>query len=154
MAWIRTDGSGQEEKLSTKDTVQRPSSFTPDGQRLLFYESTPGGGIEVWMLPLVKEGAAIRPGQAEPFLPGGLTGQAPALSPDGKWLAYVEPGSANLEVYVRPLAASASVPGSRWQVSNRAHGRNQRARYALLPPRPLRRKRPPRPARNSRSRGA
>jgi serine/threonine protein kinase len=116
LAWIRTDGAGQEEKLSSKNIVQSPSSFTPDGRRMLFHESTPAGSIEIWSMPLPMEGSAVRPGQAEPLVPGGLGGRMATVSPDGRWLAYVEPGSANAEIFVRPLTASAS--GSRWQVSN------------------------------------
>jgi serine/threonine-protein kinase len=39
---------------------------------------------------------------------------APALSPDGRWLAYASNESGNFEVYVRPFPAVAS---ARWQVS-------------------------------------
>jgi Tol biopolymer transport system component len=38
----------------------------------------------------------------------------PALSPDGKWLAYASNESGAFEVYVRPFPATAS---ARWQVS-------------------------------------
>jgi len=38
----------------------------------------------------------------------------PALSPDGRWLAYVSDESGNREVYVRPFPDAAS---ARWQVS-------------------------------------
>jgi eukaryotic-like serine/threonine-protein kinase len=39
----------------------------------------------------------------------------PAISPDGRWLAYTSIESGENEVYVRPFPATT---GARWQVSN------------------------------------
>jgi Tol biopolymer transport system component len=39
----------------------------------------------------------------------------PAVSPDGRWLAYISDESGGTEVYVRPFPATTS---GRWQVSN------------------------------------
>lgn len=87
----------------------------------MFLEPPPeGGGFDIWTLPLLKEGAAVRPGPAEPFLQGGPVGlgRAPAVSPDGRWLAYGRRGPPDAEVYVQLFATSSSTPGSRWQISN------------------------------------
>jgi Tol biopolymer transport system component len=45
----------------------------------------------------------------------GFTELHPALSPDGRWLAYTSNESGINEVYVRPFPAT---DGGRWQVSN------------------------------------
>jgi Tol biopolymer transport system component len=121
VAWMRADGSGQPQKLSTENAVQIPSSFTPDGRRLLFLKPPPeGGAFDIWTLPLINEGAAVRPGPAEPFLQGGRIGLGRGLgvSPDGRWLAYVQRGPPETEVYVQLFATSSSTPGSRLQISN------------------------------------
>jgi hypothetical protein len=39
---------------------------------------------------------------------------APAVSPDGRWIAYASDESGRYEVYVRPFPG----PGGKWQVSN------------------------------------
>lgn len=107
--------------MSTKNAGQLPSSFTPDGRRLFFFEPPPdGGGFDIWTLPLMNDGAAVRPGPAEPFLEGGQIGlgRALAVSPDGRWLAYGQRGPPEPEVYVQLFATSSSTPGSRLQISN------------------------------------
>ena len=50
-----------------------------------------------------------------PLLASGFTEMHPAVSPDGRWLAYTSNESGANEVYVRPFSAS---NGARWQVSN------------------------------------
>jgi serine/threonine-protein kinase len=121
MAWMRADGSGQPQKLSTKNAMQKPSSFTPDGRRLVFLEPpSEGGSFDIWTLPLRREGSGVRPGAAEPFLQGGESGlsREPTVSPDGRWLAWGQRGPPEAEVYVRMFGTSSSAAGSRWQISN------------------------------------
>jgi serine/threonine-protein kinase len=48
------------------------------------------------------------------LLNGPYDERAPALSPDGRWLAYVSNESGRDEVYVRPFP---NVDGGKWQVS-------------------------------------
>jgi serine/threonine-protein kinase len=48
------------------------------------------------------------------LLNGPYDEKAPALSPDGRWLAYVSNESGRDEVYVRPFP---DVDGGKWQVS-------------------------------------
>ena len=104
--WRRADGSGSEERLTTKpDVVQTPSSVSPDGQ-LLFTE---GGGSQargssLWMLRLE--------GDRTPrlFAQEAANGQ---VSPDGRWIAYQSTASGEAEVYASPFPG----PGSRIAVS-------------------------------------
>jgi eukaryotic-like serine/threonine-protein kinase len=42
---------------------------------------------------------------------------SPAISPDGRWLAYRSDESGIAEIYVRPLSRSGGGPGGRWLVS-------------------------------------
>jgi Tol biopolymer transport system component len=50
-----------------------------------------------------------------PMAASQFTELSPALSPDGRWLAYVSNEAGKAEVYVRPFAAG---DAGRWQVSN------------------------------------
>ena len=59
---------------------------------------------------------AVRTGDSTlvPLLTGPAREMSPAVSPDGRWLAYVSDESGRDEVYVRPFPDVAS---ARWQVS-------------------------------------
>jgi hypothetical protein len=50
-----------------------------------------------------------------PLVASEFTELHPAISPDGRWLAYTSNESGTNEVYVRPFPATS---GGRWQVSN------------------------------------
>jgi dipeptidyl aminopeptidase/acylaminoacyl peptidase len=54
---------------------------------------------DLWLLP-AGEGAEPRP-----FIESASAETSPAISPDGKWIAFVSNESGALEVYVAPLAA-------------------------------------------------
>jgi hypothetical protein len=50
-----------------------------------------------------------------PLVTSAFTELHPAISPDGRWLAYTSIESGQNEVYVRPFPVTT---GARWQVSN------------------------------------
>ncbi len=103
--WKPTDGSGEEERLTTKpDVVQTPSSVSPDGEWLAYSE---GGGpvlSATWVMRLTGDRTP------RTFVVGGADGQ---FSPDGQWMAYQSAESGNLEVYIVPFPG----PGPRIPVS-------------------------------------
>ncbi len=103
--WQPADGSGATERLTTSEHWQAPLSWSPDGKTLFFGEGPKGA--DVWMLQL--DGGR----QSRPFLQGPFNESEVAVSPNGRWLAYVSDESGRQEVYVRPFAAS----GSRWPIS-------------------------------------
>ena len=118
--WIRSDGSGSPERLTSDEHLVFPYSFSPDGKRLAYSELAPETGFDIWMLPL--EGSDPdhpKAGKPEPFLrtPGNETD--PAFSPDGRWIAYSSDESGGFEVYVRPFSG----PGTKWRIST-AGGRS------------------------------
>jgi Tol biopolymer transport system component len=78
-----------------------PTSWSPDG-RLAF---TVGG--DIWTLTLPER-------RAEPFVDSRFSETAPAISPDGRWLAYVSDESGAREVYVQEFRRG----GKRWPVSS------------------------------------
>lgn len=102
--WKSADGSGEAQPLLIRDSYQRPWSWSPDGQLLLFDERTPIG-LDIWVLPFEDDPV--------PVLTTSFSETDPAFSPDGRWLAYVSDESGRYEVYLQPYPG----PGERWLVS-------------------------------------
>jgi serine/threonine protein kinase len=114
---IRADGAGEPQQLLESKNYVVPSSVSPDGRRLLYFEVHPETRQDLWTLPLdVSDSDHFKPGKPEPFLRTPLLEFEPSFSPDGRCIAYRSNESdANLtEVYVRPYPG----PGGKWQVSN------------------------------------
>ncbi len=115
MSVIRADGSGQPQPLTQSKNSQYPWSFTPDGKRLAFHEQSGGTTTwDLWTVPLESEGAGLRGGKPEVFLQSPADERSPAISPDGRWLAYTSDESGTYQVYVRAFPNS----GGKWQISN------------------------------------
>lgn len=77
--WVRTDFSGPAELLFHSSHVV-PATWFPDGRSLLFHEVFEGG---IWKIS--PEGDR----EAELVIRTSADERFPALSPDGKWIAYV-----------------------------------------------------------------
>jgi serine/threonine protein kinase/Tol biopolymer transport system component len=110
--WERADGSGDEQPLTPETILNAyPSSWSPDGRTLAFQRlsAKDGGCCEIWTLPVDEAG---KPGEAHQ-VPGVARGFAPALSPDGHWLAYTSPESGTVQIFVVPFPG----PGGKWQIS-------------------------------------
>ena len=105
--WMAANGTEVEERLTTSEHFQTPSSWSPDGKWLAFGELTPTTGSDIWVLPLE--------GEREPqvFLSTSANEVNSMFSPDGRWLAYTSNESGRVEVYVRPFPG----PGGKWQIS-------------------------------------
>ena len=116
--WIRADGVGDPQRLTETDnkTAQSPSSLSPDGKRLAYYQWQLGGGrrgIKIWTAPIEGNGDHPRLGKPEPFLGTQFAEWTPAFSPDGHWMAYSSDESGIDELYVRPFPG----PGGKTQIS-------------------------------------
>jgi len=111
--WIRSDGSGEAERLTDGKSIDLPFSFSPDAKRLAFGRVAANGLLDVWTVPVEGDAAHPRLGQAELFVGTPFDDADPAFSPDGHWLAYASNESGTFEVYVRPFPG----PGGKWQIS-------------------------------------
>jgi serine/threonine-protein kinase len=101
--WIPVDGSGDEERLTSKPgVIQTPTSVSSDGRVLLFDQTGPAepGGVGAWVLPL---GGDRTPHRLFPLPDTGHDGQ---ISPNGRWVAYQAIVSSRQEVFVAPLSGS------------------------------------------------
>ncbi len=117
MYWIRSDGSGEAQRLTEGKSQQVPYSFSPDGKRLAFIQTGNGGSLGIVTAPVEDDPArgagGVRLGKAQPFLAKPFVEVNPAFSPDGRWLAYSSNESGTYEVYVRPFPG----PGGVSQIS-------------------------------------
>jgi Tol biopolymer transport system component len=89
---VAADGSGKPEDVAPKGHFH-PHAFTPDSREIVAVQLSEGGG----------RGSLVRIGspQAAPvaIAEGGLSA---ALSPDGRWLAYLAETTGTPEIWVRP----------------------------------------------------
>jgi serine/threonine-protein kinase len=113
MYMIRSDGSGKPQPLTQSKNTQLPWSFTPDGKRLAFIE-TSAGAYHLWTVPLESDNAGLRAGKPEVFLQTPADELYPSFSPDGRWMAYTSNESGINQVYVRAFPDK----GGKWQISN------------------------------------
>ncbi len=95
--WKPADGSGSDERLTTSQRAAIPGSASLDGRTVAFVESDLSGGRDILLLNTDDR-------TSRPFVKAPPDGTAPALSPDGQFLAYVSDVSGRNEVYLAPIA--------------------------------------------------
>ncbi len=103
---IEVGGSGQEQLLYESDQPKFATSWTPDGQSLL-YSAFTGTSADLFRLD-VSSGEVSELLAAE-----GYDLNYPAISPDGRWLIYASDESGRNEIYLTAYPTG----GPRWQVS-------------------------------------
>jgi serine/threonine-protein kinase len=107
--WTKpADGTGEAGLLVDIDGWAYEVQWSPDGQWLVMQVASGSG---------VHNIVTIRPGLdsvVTPLVATSAEERLPALSPDGRWLAYQSDETGSWEVYVRPFP---NVEGGRWQAS-------------------------------------
>ncbi|MEO7648230.1 MAG: hypothetical protein ABIV11_08355, partial [Gemmatimonadaceae bacterium] len=91
------DGSGQADSLYVGRTAQTIGAFVPGSPRAVSIITGKAGSFDLALTPLTGDR------REQPFLATDFNEAFPAISPDGRWLAYVSDESGQFEVYVRPL---------------------------------------------------
>jgi serine/threonine-protein kinase len=112
--WIRSDGSGEAQRLTDGKLGEYPYSFSPDGKILAFSQHGNGGKPDIFTAAIEGDEAHPRLGKPELFVGTPSVEVYPAFSPDGRWLAYCSNETGAHEVYVRPFPAR---EGGRWRIS-------------------------------------
>ena len=94
------DGSATEERFTPDDTSALfPESFSPDGRTLAY--TRVGQTAEIYLVTQGEEPQLFE-----------KQASCPAISPDGRWVAYASPGAGTASIYVRPVEGE-----GKWQVS-------------------------------------
>ncbi len=103
----RSDGSSVEELLIESELPKAPTSWSPDGTRIVFGVTDPKTKSDLWVLSLADKKAA--PLANTPFVETHAQ-----VSPDGKWIAYSSDLVGNRrEIHVRPFPSGTG----QWQIS-------------------------------------
>ncbi len=103
------NGSGEDRLLVRIDRLIQEGIWSADGRWIL--ARTDNGQAGAGDIVAVPTGG----GAAVPVVASSFTELNPALSPDGRWLAYTSDESGINEVYVRPFPNTTT---GRWQASN------------------------------------
>jgi Tol biopolymer transport system component len=106
------DGTGAPRRLQASTLIQRPGSWSPDGEYLAYVEATVEEQHDVWILRISEPGQ-----EPEPFLTSEFNEIAPAFSPDGRWIAYASDKSGRFEIYVKQFLPGSGGGASRKRVS-------------------------------------
>ncbi|HEV2423894.1 MAG TPA: protein kinase [Terriglobia bacterium] len=106
--WKLSDGSGQEEQLMSSQDWATATSFSPDGQELVYNDESPETGMDIALLPL--EGQR----KSRPLIHSKFSEQFGSISPDGHWLAYQSDETGRDEIYVQQYPGL----GGKRQISN------------------------------------
>ena len=113
IVWKPADGSGAEQALLKRPGEQFEVEFSRDGQWMVYREGNANanvGGLGLHYQRLHGSGE-----DREFYSVSGRNVVTPALSPDGRWLAYASDESGQMQIYVRPFPRDES--GAVWQVS-------------------------------------
>jgi len=109
-------GLGSEQVLMQSSDEFYPTSWSPDGRYVLIERDvlTPKRRWEIWAVPVNTS--------QPPFLlvKNADSARTPAVSPDGKWLAFAGQDTGRFEIYVVPFRPDPSnpTPAGKWQVSS------------------------------------
>ena len=104
------DGSAPDRLLARLDRQVQAVTWSPDGRWIVM--RTDNGAAGAGDLVGVRTSGDTTP---VALVASEFTELHPAVSPDGRWLAYTSNESGANEVYVRPFPVTT---GARWQVSN------------------------------------
>ncbi|HLK67867.1 MAG TPA: protein kinase [Bryobacteraceae bacterium] len=109
--WTHVGSGIEPQALLGKQATQVPASIV--GTRLAYEEGSPNEG-QLWTVPVEIVGGQMKAGTPEQFLRSTFKDEGPAISPDGKWMAYQSNSSGTDEIYVRAFPDN----GSLWKISN------------------------------------
>jgi serine/threonine-protein kinase len=106
--WTMSVGGQHEPEVLMPRQHGVPADWTTDGRTLVFVKDMADEPWDIWAL--TREQTTWR---ATPVVRSRFSDIEPALSPDGRWLAYVSDESGQPQVFVQPFPG----PGARHHIS-------------------------------------
>jgi dipeptidyl aminopeptidase/acylaminoacyl peptidase len=95
------------ERLVAGESLQYPGSFSPDGAILAFIDALSVSNMDIHLLDMKSR-------RVTPFINAQAWEASPAISPDGRWMAYSSNESGRAEVWIRPFPGQ----GGKWKISS------------------------------------
>jgi serine/threonine protein kinase len=124
--YVKSVMGGSEEIVLPASTSGRSTSdWSRDNRWLVYTETDPKTGADIWILPDPSQSSANR--TPVPWLRTPSIESQGQISPDGRWLAYCSDESGRLQVYLRPFTGGAAAPETKWPASG-VSGREPRWR--------------------------
>jgi serine/threonine-protein kinase len=105
--WQPTDRSSPMERLVADESLQYPGSFSRDGAILAFIDALSVSNTDIHLLDMKSR-------RVTPFINSQAWEAFPAISPDGRWMAYSSNESERAEVWIRPFPGQ----GGKWKISS------------------------------------
>jgi TolB protein len=99
---VDAGGAGEPKRLAQSNSIDTEPIFTADG-KTIFFVSDRGGSPQIYRMPAPG-------GNPERVTFTGTYNISPALSPDGKWLAYISRVSGVFKLHVMDLVTSVANP--------------------------------------------
>jgi serine/threonine-protein kinase len=103
----RVDGAGEPAILDVSPHVHHPHAWSPDGRSIVLVEYSTNQNVHIALCEADGSGGLRNWSDPDAFE------RAPALSPDGRFIAYVGGETAREEIYVQPFPDR----GGKWQIS-------------------------------------
>ena len=95
--WVPVDGSAPAERLVATPMLVVQTVFSPDSRYVVVDGFAPKTKYDLYLVDLMGDR------KAEAIVQSTFNETMPAISPNGRWLAYVSDESGREEVYVRPF---------------------------------------------------
>jgi hypothetical protein len=103
---IRADGIGEAKPLFVSDPFQVGGTWSDDGRLFAFFVVQTTSNRDIWVYSTQSDTAV-------PFLAEEYNEHSPAISPDGKWIAYTSDQTDRNEIWITPYPG----PGQKEKVS-------------------------------------
>jgi Tol biopolymer transport system component len=98
---ISADGSGTEERVTQSPNRQRTNDWSHDGRFIIYSESAPDTGWDLWILAVTPEGRPAPGSNPRQYLRAPFDQTLARFSPDDRWVAYQSDESGQFEIYVQ-----------------------------------------------------